>query len=65
MNKILLVSSFQKPKSMETSGSVFADRYEQIKQTKFKLEPIKTLYGFLDGHGFCTDNFVSFKIKSQ
>ena len=36
-----LLSSFQKPKSTQASRSVFADRTEQVKKTKFVLELIK------------------------
>ena len=54
------LSSFQKTKSTQTSGSVFADRIEQVKKTKFEL--IKIVGCFLDGHGN-TSNLVSFKIK--
>ena len=59
-----LFSSFQKTKSTQTSGSVFADRIEQVKKTKIELELIKTVDCFLDGHGNYTSNLVSFKIKS-
>ena len=59
-----LLSSFQKSKSTQTSGSVFADRIEQVKKTKFELELIKIVDCFLDGHGNYTSNLVSFKIKS-
>ena len=59
-----LFSSFQKTKSTQTSGSVFADRIEQVKKTKFELELIKIVDCFLDGHGNYTSNLVSFKIKS-
>ena len=58
-----LFSSFQKTKSTQTSGSVFADRTEQVKKTKLELELIK-IVDFLDGHGNYTSNLVSFKIKS-
>ena len=58
------LSSFQKTKSTQTSGSVFADRIEQVKKTKFELELIKIVDCFLDGHGNYTSNLVSFKIKS-
>ena len=34
--KKLLLSSFQETKSMQTSGSLFADRIEQVKRTKFE-----------------------------
>ena len=59
-----LLSSLQKTKSTQTSGSVFADRIEQVKKTKFELELIKIVDCFLDGHGNYTSNLVSFKIKS-
>ena len=58
-----LLSSFQKTKSTQTSGSVFADRNEQVKKTKFELELIKIVDCFLDGHGNFTSNLVSFQIK--
>ena len=58
-----LLCSFQKTKSTQTSGSVFANRIEQVKKTKFELELI--IVGcFLDCHGIYTSNLVSFKIKS-
>ena len=44
------LSSFQKTKSTQTSGSAFADRIEQVKKTKFVLELIKIVDCFLDGH---------------
>ena len=59
-----LLSFFQKTKSTQTSVSVFADRIEQVKKTKFELELIKIVDCFLDGHGTYTSNLGSFKIKS-
>ena len=59
-----LLSSVQKSKFTQTSESVFADRIEQVKKTKFKIELIKILDCFLDGHGNYTNNLVSFSIKS-
>ena len=59
-----LLSSFQKTKSTQTFGSVFADRTKQVKKTKFELELIKIVDCFLDGHGNYTRNLVSFNIKS-
>ena len=56
-----LLSSFQKTKSTQTSGSVFTDRIEQIKKTKFELELINIVDCFLDGHGNYTSNLISFK----
>ena len=56
-----LLSSFQKTKLTQTSGSVFADRIEQVNKTKFELELIKFVDCFLDGHGNYTSNLVSFK----
>ena len=58
-----LLSSFQDVKSTQTSGSVFADRIEQAKKTKYELEPIKIVDCFLDGHVNYTINLVSFKLK--
>ena len=45
------------------NGSVFADRTEQVKKTKFELELIKIVDCFLDGHGIYTSNLVSFEAK--
>ena len=58
------LSSFQKTKSTQTSGSVFAKRIEQVKKTKLEIELVKIVDYFLDGHGDYTSNLVSFKIKS-
>ena len=62
--KKLLLSPFQKTKSTQTSGLVFADRIEQVKKTKSELELIKNVDCFLDGHGKYTSYLVPFKIKS-
>ena len=59
-----LLSSFQKTKSTQTSGSVFADRIEQVKKTKFELELRKNVDCFLHGHGNYTSLLVSFKRKN-
>ena len=59
-----LLSSFQKAKSMQTSGSVFAEKIEQVTKTKFEIEMIKIVECFPDGHGNYTSNLVSFKINS-
>ena len=45
----LLLSSLQKTISTQTSGSVFADRIEQVKKTKFEVELIKIVDCFIDG----------------
>ena len=45
------MSALQKNKSTQTSGSVFAERIEKIKKTKFELELIKIVDCFLDDHG--------------
>ena len=58
------MSALQKNKSMQTSGSVFAERIEKAKKTKFEFELIKFLDCFLDGHGSYDSNLVSFKLKS-
>ena len=59
-----LFSSFQKTKTTQTSGSVFAERIEKVKKTKFELELIKIVDCFLDGHGNYDSNLVSFRINS-
>ena len=59
-----LFSSFQKTKTTKTSGSVFAERIEKVKKTKFELELIEIVDCFLDGHGNFDSNLVSFKRKS-
>ena len=62
--KKYLLSSFQKAKSTQTIGSVFADKTDKVKKTKFELQLMETVDCFLDGHGNYTSNLVSFKIKS-
>ena len=62
--KKFFLSSFPKTKSTQTGGSVFADRIEQVRKTKFELELIKIVDCFLDGLGNYTSNLVAFKIKS-
>ena len=52
-----LLSSFQKANSMQTSGSVFAARIEQIERTNLELQLIKIEDCFLDGHSNYTSNF--------
>ena len=59
-----LFSSSQKTKSTQTGGSVFAEIIEKVKKTKFELDLIKIIDCFLDWHGNCDSNLVSFKIKS-
>ena len=59
-----LFSSFEKTKTTQTSGSVFAERIEKIKKTKSEFELMKIVDCFLDGHGNFDSNIVSFKIKS-
>ena len=59
-----LFSSFQKTKSTQTTGSVFAERIEKVEKTKFELELIKMVDCFLDGHGIFDSNLASFKIKT-
>ena len=59
-----LFSSFQKTKTTQTSGSVFAERIEKVKKTKFEFELINIVDCFHDGHGNFDSNLVSFKTKS-
>ena len=62
--KKLLFSSFQKKKTTQISGSVFAEIIEKVKKTKFELELIKIVDCFLGGHGNFDSSLVSFQIKS-
>ena len=57
------MSALQKNKSPLTSGSVFAERIEKAKKTKFEMEVIKFVDCFLDDHANYGSNLVSFKIK--
>ena len=57
-------SSFQKTKTTQTSGPVFAEKLKKLRKTKFEFEQIKIVDCFLDGHGNFGSNLVSFKIKS-
>ena len=55
---------FQKTKTTQTNGSVFAERIEQVKKIKFELQLIKIVDCFFDSHGNYDSNSVSFKIES-
>ena len=48
----------------QTSGSVFADRIEQVKGTKFEIELIKIVDCFLDGYGNYSSSLASFEMES-
>ena len=58
-----LFTSFQKTKTAQTSGSVFAERIEKVKKTKFELDLFKNADCFIDGHGNYASNLVSYKMK--
>ena len=58
-----LFSSFQKTKTTQTSGSVFAERIKKFKKTKFEFELTKIVDCFLDDHGSFDSNLVCFEIK--
>ena len=62
--KQYLMSAFQKKKSTQTTGSVFAEEIERAKKTKFEMELIKIVDFFPDGHGSYVSNLVPLKIKS-
>ena len=59
-----LFISFQKTKTTQSIGAVFAERIGKVKKTKFELEIIKIVHCFLDGHDNYDSKLVSFKIKS-
>ena len=56
-----LLSSIQKTKSAQTSGSFFAERMEQVRGTELELELIKTVDRFLDGHRSYSSDLVTFE----
>ena len=58
-----LFSSFQKTKTTQTSGSVFAEKIEKVKKTKFELHVIKIVDCFIVGPGKYDSNLLSFKSK--
>ena len=58
------MSALQKNKSTQTSVSMFAERIEKAKKTKFESELKHTVDCFLDGHGNYDSNLVSLKIKT-
>ena len=49
---------------MQTSGSVFAGRIEQIKKTKYEQEFGKNIDCFLVCYGSNSRNLVTFETKS-
>ena len=55
------MSALQKNKTTQTSGSVFAERIEKAKKTKFELELLKIVDCFLVGDANFDSNLVSFK----
>ena len=59
--KQLFMSALEKNKSTQTSGSVFAERIENVKKTKVELELIKSVDCFLVGNGNYDSNSVSLK----
>ena len=60
-----LLRSFQRTKSTQTNGSVFAERLQLVKKTQFELELLKIVDCFLDGYGNYCSNLISFRIKSS
>ena len=56
-----LFSSFQKTITTQTSDSMFAERFEKDRKSRFKLVLIEIVDCFLAGHGNYDSNLVSFK----
>ena len=59
-----LFSYFQKAQLTQTGGSMFAERIEKSKKSKFELDLIEIIDCFLDGYGKYDSNLVSLKIKA-
>ena len=55
--------SFQKTKSAQTNGLVFAERIEHVKNTKKVLELLKIVDCFPDAYDDYTSNLVSSTTK--
>ena len=55
------ISAFQKNKPTQTNRSVFAEKIEKVKKTKYELKLKKIVHYFFDGHGSNASNLVSFK----
>ena len=58
-----LLSSFQSTESSHTSGSILAEKIEQIKKTKHELEIKKNVDCPLEGDGNYSSNVVIFEVK--
>ena len=58
------LSALQNNKVTQNSGSVFAERIEKAKKTKFESELIKIVDCFPACHGNYDSNLVSFRVKS-
>ena len=58
-----LLSLFQKTRSTQTSGSVFAGKIEQVKEQEFELTIIKIVNCFVDGYGSYSSKIVTFEIE--
>ena len=58
------ISALRKNKSTQTTGSVFTERIDKAKKTKFEAALKKTKDCFLDGHGNNDSILVSFRIKT-
>ena len=57
----LSLSSFEKTKPNQTSGSLLAERIKRTKTTKHEMELIKFVDCFLDGSGSYKNNWVTFE----
>ena len=59
-----LFSCFEKTKTTQTRGSVFAERNEKVKKTIFHLKLMKIVDCVFDGDGNYDINLVPFNEKS-
>ena len=59
-----LLSSMQKTVSTQTNGSVFVQRIERARKTRYEIELFKIVDCFLDGYGNYESSLVCFKIKT-
>ena len=57
-------SLYSAPSKRQTSGSVFVERIEKVKKTKFELGLSKIEDCFSNGHGNYDSILLTFKVKS-
>ena len=63
-HKMHSMSSLQQTNITQTTGLLFAERFELVKMKKFLLDLMKIVDCFLDDFGKNDSNLISFRMKS-